>query len=425
MIKSVINANFLEKNTIYKFKLKILRNIKLKPKTKSYQQALPFVSVPLLAYNVQSDAKARGKAIALEHGKANHTITDNTEKNIKALKKVGYKNVDINRELDKHGNLKNESTKKAIASKGAPDDLDAQPAQVDEYYTGDLPPVYDDNLPDDTTLPEDVSLTEDLTNFSDLGDSIDVIPVAGAIVAETLPGTKFFKPIKDLYHGDVEKTAVGTLSRATETLIAPIKLLYVGSMGLCSSLFKLAGMEDNEDENERFVGFWNGVKLASRNWAEGRDEIEDIILGRETKSERKARLEEELRKKIEEREAKIIQLQKERAKRAEALKQKRLEQMRKEQEIHKRETLQQSVTQKKDFLEQKLSRPYGSYSTRFDKKNDKKEYKICKLKERIYSLLEQCRVLKIRNFEKFENLAKSDDINVLNELRKDLQRKVM
>lgn len=145
MIKSVINANFLEKNTIYKFKLKNLRNIKLKPKTKSYQQALPFVSVPLLAYNVQSDAKARGKAIALEHGKANHTITDNTEKNIKALKKAGYKDVDINRELDKHGNLKNESTKKAIASKGAPDDLDAHEANLDGDITGEPSQIYDVN----------------------------------------------------------------------------------------------------------------------------------------------------------------------------------------------------------------------------------------------------------------------------------------
>lgn len=145
MIKPIFRTNVLDKNIVYQFKLKILKNKLIKPATKSYQQALPLVSVPLLAYNIQSDAEARRGAMVLEHGKANHIVTDNTEKNIKALKKAGYKNVDINRELDKHGNLKNESTKKAITSKGAPDDLDAHEATLDADITGDPPQIYDEN----------------------------------------------------------------------------------------------------------------------------------------------------------------------------------------------------------------------------------------------------------------------------------------
>lgn len=324
MIKPIFKTNAFNEKIIYQFKLKNLKNKILKLTTKSYQQALPLVAVPLIAYNVQTDAKSRGKAIVLEHGKANHPVTDNTEKNIKALKNAGYKNADINRELDKNGNLKNESTKKAISCKGAPDDLDAQPAEIGGDYVGDMPEVYDNEVPDDIPMPEDMPSTDDIAELTDvegLGDAIDAIPVAGAVVAEALPGTRFLKPLKDLCKGDVEKAVVGTLSRATETLIAPFKLGFAGGMGIFGGLLKLGGVNDD------YAGFWNGIKQASQNWAKARDAIEDKILGRETKSERIERLKEERRKKLKEREEKIKQREKARQERAEAFRRKRLEEM--------------------------------------------------------------------------------------------------
>ena len=352
--------------------------------------------------------------------KSNKYFTDNYKESVKKLKQAGVKG-NYEKYIDSTTGRLNTSGNSITNTqfKGAPDDLDAQPADVDGDYIGDMPEVYDNDVPDDIQMTDNLPTTDNIEN---LGNTIDTISVVGAAITEFLPLARYIKPIKDLQSGDTSKAAIGTATRIAEIPLAPLKFIYVGGMGLCSTLYKLAGMEDNEDKNERFVGFWNGVKLASKCWADARDEIEDKILGRETKSEREYRLEQEWRKKMDEREEKIKQSEKARQERAETLKREHLEQIQKEQEIQEHDTIQQTIKQKKEFLERKLLKPYNNYVTHVDQKNDEKEYKIYKLKERIYALLERCRMLKIRNIEKFENIAKTDDINTLQALRKKLQR---
>ena len=70
----------------------------------------------------------------------------------------------------------------------------------------------------------------------------------------------------------------------------PLKGLYVGGVSFCCGIFKRAGFDED------WTGFINGAKLAAQNWAKARDEIEDKILGRETASEKKMRVEKELQK---------------------------------------------------------------------------------------------------------------------------------
>ena len=114
------------KNIFQKLTNNVLRSKKNQSIT-NLKYVMPYVAVPIVAYNTKTDANERTLAQNLEKGKAHTPVTDNTETNTKALRKAGIRKKDINKELDKDGNLKNESTKKdldskKISHKGAPDD---------------------------------------------------------------------------------------------------------------------------------------------------------------------------------------------------------------------------------------------------------------------------------------------------------------
>lgn len=337
-VNSINNVNFNGYNGKYLFKSKnisalenvssksikdIVKNaLKIKPKE---EVAFPVVAVPILAYMQTHKDKIAEKLAKEAENKSNKYFTDNYKESVKKLKQAGVKG-NYEKYIDSTTGRLNTSGNSITNTqfKGAPDDLYAQPADVDGDYIGDMPEVYDNDVPDDIPMTDNISTTDNIEN---LGNTIDTISVVGAAITEFLPLARYIKPIKDLQSGDTSKAAIGTATRIAEIPLAPLKFIYVGGMGLCSTLYKLAGMEDNEDKNERFVGFWNGVKLASKCWADVRDEIEDKILGRETKSEREYRLEQEWRKKMDEREEKIKQIEKARQERAETFRRKHLEEM--------------------------------------------------------------------------------------------------
>ena len=256
--------------------------------------SLPFVTLPLVAY--MQSATSRNNLTAnlvkdavnkMSQNKMSTPVTDRTEINLEALKKAGVSKTERMKYIKSNGYIDDEGkeickSKNITSFKASPDDIEADYIKVDEDYLVDSSQECAEEL-----LNDDIPSMDDLVGLDDIHDVIEKIPVAGAVVAEALPGTRFFKPIKDLCNGDIEKAAVGTLSRTADIVLSPLKLGYVGLMGICSSFYKLCGIDED------YTGFINGVKLASKNWAEARDEIEDTILGRETKFERERRLQEE------------------------------------------------------------------------------------------------------------------------------------
>lgn len=276
------------KNIFQKLTNNILRT-KKNQSIANLKYVVPYVAVPIVAYNTKTDANERKLAQNLEKGKAHTPVTDNTETNTKALRKAGIRKKDINKELDKDGNLKNESTKKdldskKISHKGAPDDQHFEPADASyngETY-GDMPKVYEPE-----TGIQGISQHAEIPNFDDaisgtpisasLAEVADMLdnPILTGVAAELLPGTKFLKPAKDLFDGDFEKAAVGTATRAGEILVSPFKLGWAAFGAFSGTVSWLAG---NRGEG---TGFFGGAKRASLMWAKQRNKAENAVLGRE------------------------------------------------------------------------------------------------------------------------------------------------
>ncbi len=96
---------------------------------KNISTTLPIVATPLLAYfGPKRDKNIRDEHIRAEADNvSNQPVTERTKFNTKALKKAGYKDSEINRELDKEGYIKNQSTKaelkkQNITFKSSPDE---------------------------------------------------------------------------------------------------------------------------------------------------------------------------------------------------------------------------------------------------------------------------------------------------------------
>ena len=277
------------KNIFQKLTNNVLRT-KKNQSIANLKYVMPYVAVPIVAYNTKTDANERKLAQNLEKGKAHTPVTNNTETNTKALRKSGIRKKDINKELDKDGNLKNESTKKdldskKISHKGAPDDAQHFELSDTSYHGetyGDMPQIYEPE-----TGIQGISQHAEIPNFDDaisgtpvseqLAEVADMLdnPVLTGVVAELLPGTKFFKPAKDLFDGDFEKAAIGTASRAGEILVSPVKLGWAAFGALSGTVSWLAG---NRGEG---VGLIGGLKKASHMWANGRNKLENTILDRE------------------------------------------------------------------------------------------------------------------------------------------------
>ena len=290
MIKPI---NYTIQRTQYKnIFQKLTNNVLHMKKNKSItnlKYVVPYVAIPIIAYNTKTDANKRNLAQNLEKGKAHTPVTDNTEANTKALRKAGVRKKDINKELDKDGNLKNESTKKdldskKISHKGAPDNqqFDNVEASYNNETYGDIPQVYEPETDvqgfslqtEETNFDEIVSETQISEQLAEVAEMLDN-PVLTGVVAELLPGTKFLKPAKDLMDGDIEKAAVGTASRAGEILVSPVKLGWAALGAVAGGIYWLAGKRGGG------VGLIGGFKKASHMWANGRNKLENTILDRE------------------------------------------------------------------------------------------------------------------------------------------------
>jgi len=247
--------------------------------------------------------------------------------------------------------------------KGSSEDMEAAPSDMSDAgneQIGNIPEMYE---------------SPDISDTTGILDDTDDLPVIGAVAAELLPGTRFLKPMKDLADGDTKKAAVGTATRIGEIFLAPLKLGYAAMVGICSEAYKLAGIDED------YTGFVNGVKLASKNWAETRDEIEDTILGRETKSQKEERIQQQRLKEMEEREKRQKRILEDNQRREEIRQQKQLDE-------HKRT----EAREKSEEYHQLLA-PDIYFDNRDDRKDVQKSYKIYKAKDKIYSLIDKVKEL--------------------------------
>ena len=212
-INKISNFKF---NTIksYTITQKFLSSKKLKKIS-----AVPFVATPIVAYN------QKGRRDANNTANCNKAIDEQDKllKNDKISEQEYNKRVkDIKAHYDAADDLPTDvssSTVKKNAPKFKASTDDAQhfePADTSyhgETY-GDMPQIYEPE-----TGIQGISQHAEIPNFDDaisgtpvaeqLAEVADMLdnPVLTGVVAELLPGTKFFKPAKDLFDGDIEKVA--------------------------------------------------------------------------------------------------------------------------------------------------------------------------------------------------------------------------
>lgn len=271
--------------TINNFSIKQFLFTKNKKQT---EKVLPIVTTPLVLYlSIGERENERNKKIAEEAMRIAKPVTDRVEFNSRQLRSCNISEADIKNYLKIDGRVTEEG-KKILKEhhksfKGLCDDTPHDIADInsDSEYIGDIP-----------TIAETESPIEHDTEIID-GLDLESIPIIGSTLAEALPGTKYLKPITKFCQGDVKKAAIGISIRAAEIAVAPIKFGYIASCGACSALYKLCGIDED------YTGFLNGIKIASENWSNARDKIEDAILGRENKSKKEKRLETERQKNTE------------------------------------------------------------------------------------------------------------------------------
>ena len=251
--------------------------------------AMPLVATPILAYMATTKKIKQERENNKQEEASNRFKPNDTEWNEKQSRKtLAAHNITSKQEQDKYigsdGKLNSDGNKKT-SFKASTDDaqhFDSADASYHGETYGDMPQIYEPEtgiqgisqhaeIPNFDDAISGTSVSEQLAEVADMLDN----PVLTGVVAELLPGTKFFKPAKDLFDGDFEKAAIGTASRAGEILVSPVKLGWAAFGALSGTVSWLAG---NRGEG---VGLIGGFKKASHMWANGRNKLENTILDRE------------------------------------------------------------------------------------------------------------------------------------------------
>lgn len=160
------------------------KNIIKKNPQKSFakmSQVVPYVAVPLVAYmaNTKTDERNRTIKILGESSQTHKPVRDNTDANIDALKKAGYKKAEAKKLLNDTGEIKDPDVKKELKEKGISfKGVDnSVGAEVDDSIT-ETSGVSVHDLAKDPSLLEnmsaseiseiDVSMTPELENFTSI-----------------------------------------------------------------------------------------------------------------------------------------------------------------------------------------------------------------------------------------------------------------
>ena len=292
-------------NSLKIFNNKTKTNNTLK-KASDNKAIIPFVAMPLVAYVLRNENDAK-KSI-LNDALNNRYILPNEKTNMKViseleekkiievqkpwqaprfndgvLTKTGYEDVTTQIKNSNLSEIEKEQYLKQLKIANYRTFGHVPQEHLDNFYSSDSgfatmePDNHDMGFGQisagfgELELPDSADITEQLGHVADMLDN----PVLEGVAAELLPGTKFLKPGKDLIDGDYEKATVGTLTRLGEFAIAPVKLGWAGFGALAGGISWLAG---NRGEG---VGLVGGFKKASHMWANGRNKLENTIIGRE------------------------------------------------------------------------------------------------------------------------------------------------
>ena len=252
------------------------------------QELLPVVAIPLVAYatskttqdnlakNLQKEATKK-----VTNNTTVHPISDRTENNAKLLKDAGISKNDVNKYIDSRGYLTNEGKTKIGLNMHGHNETIYPPANLNEGdFITELPPIYEDS----TALQEIETLEKTINELDNVLDNPTILLAGGAVLAEVTPIIRFIKPAVDFFDGDFKKAFAGAVSRGIDIVIAPLK--YTGAIGLGLTYAAI-----NMAYKDKDMTFWKGFKGYYDEWAKGRDEIEDEVIGRETKTERIKKIE--------------------------------------------------------------------------------------------------------------------------------------
>ena len=276
-------------HTLSKSNTKFIELFNFLNKSNSKTGVMPLVSIPIVAYMATTKKVKEEREYNKNEEASNRLKPNDTEWNEKKSRKIlADHNITSKQEQDKYigtdGKLNSDSNKKT-PFKASTDDAQHFDSADTSYHGetyGDMPQIYEPEtgiqgisqhaeIPNFDDAIGGTSVSEQLAEVADMLDN----PVLTGVVAELLPGTKFFKPAKDLFDGDFGKAAIGTASRAGEILVSPVKLGWAAFGALSGTVSWLAG---NRGEG---TGFFGGAKRASLMWANGRNKLENTILDRE------------------------------------------------------------------------------------------------------------------------------------------------
>lgn len=116
--------------------------------------------------------------------------------------------------------------------------------------------------------------------ISEVAEKLDNAAILGT-AAELLPYTKVLTPFNHLKNGDIDKAIVTGATRAAEVVAAKVKLGFVViGGGIGGGISRLLGNKG------KGTGIFGGMNAASKRWAEGREYVENGILGIEKESEK-------------------------------------------------------------------------------------------------------------------------------------------
>ena len=259
-----------------------------------------------------------------------------------AVKKLDDANIAPRTQFfDKRTGKLTDYSQKQLGFKGLPEDAPSYPsATLSDAESGyaETP----DNIPQIEDIPElpGIEVTETIPE-ADSVESLLNNPLAEvtllAVGAELIPLTRFLQPCKDFLNGDFSKAGIGAVSRGIDMFLSLFKL--AGGLG-CATAGGLRRIIDNDKD----FGFIKGFTEFYSEWANKRDDIENIILDRPTKDE--------IKKQNREKRELILKQQKEREEQIKA-KQAQLKKEKEEREEKLRQEEKRINTIKKEIIQEK------------------------------------------------------------------------